>query len=112
MRFSSASLSATDIALHNSKVHPAEFGVTTQPTHLVISGASISGKRHESVMIIAIDVLSLALVLCVWIKSITQSITNERDSEYNDGEYDDRQEDVPGMSLQQVGSICNHQTKT
>ncbi|MFL5627399.1 MAG: hypothetical protein ACJ788_17625, partial [Ktedonobacteraceae bacterium] len=48
--FSSASLSATDIALPNSKAQSAGCGATPQLTRLILSAASIRRKRHENVM--------------------------------------------------------------
>src|SRR6266487_1419859 len=53
--FSSASLSDTDIALPNSKAHPAGLRATTQVTHLVLSGPSVRRKCHESATSIVME---------------------------------------------------------
>ena len=53
--FSSASLSDTDIALPNSKAHPAGLRATTQVTHLVLSGPSVRRNCHESATSIVME---------------------------------------------------------
>jgi hypothetical protein len=37
-------------AIHNSKGNPTAFRATPPVTRLVLSGTTIKGKRHESVM--------------------------------------------------------------